>query len=119
MREIKFRAWGTSGKSMIPAKSICRIHFSEGIPYCILMWNGNILIHGEVNLMQYTGLRDKDNKEIYEGDIVKCRDLDLVVKWDEKLCGFTLSGIFFQNYFPSEMEKIGNIYENPDLLKGD
>lgn len=83
MREIKFRAWNKIDKEM-------------GIPFTLddLYQAGLCQLkkkHEEENyiLMQFTGLHDKNGKEIYEGDIVK------------------------------HCEVIGNIYENPELLKGD
>ncbi|MCO4095729.1 hypothetical protein KFV08_07845 [Macrococcoides canis] len=78
----------------------------------------------EKYLMQSTGLKDKNGKEIYEGDIIYCRDLWLdgdrrkthkqIVKYD--------SGMFSAGYVSlrtnnSTSEIIGNIYENPELLQ--
>ena len=74
----------------------------------------------KVELMQYTGLHDKNGKEIYEGDILKgtfygfpMPEYDYVfqIYWDEKEKGFMAS--YFE---PSECEVIGNIYDNPELL---
>ena len=102
---------------MVSANSICRIHFSEGLPYCILKWDGNILIRGEINLMQYTGLKDKNGKEIYEGDVVKCPDLlgDWVVKWKD-LGWIIRNGDGLTTNLHSSQEIINNIYENPEFL---
>ena len=98
----------------------------------------------EVVLMQYTGLKDKNGKEIYEGDILEyvsyMRDENKrkeIVEFDEKCGGWyvhkqadTLSDVLFkqhneewqlkQNYKPSIKHKvrvIGNIYENPELTQ--
>ena len=71
--------------------------------------------------MQYTGLKDKNGKEIYEGDLLKQK---IIVKWNEKFASWCLyrEGWMFTHWFgescnPEECEIIGNIYENPELLK--
>jgi uncharacterized phage protein (TIGR01671 family) len=111
MREIKFRAWDTRFNDM---------HYYPEIH----QWNLNMPDLEEITLMQYTGIKDKNGKEIYEGDIVKCdgyyEDI-YVCKYGRasfvlgvQQGNFGLSIVMQDSY---QMEIIGNIYENPELLK--
>lgn len=131
-REIKFRVWVKNHMEMgdIYASSNRVIGFADHNPYDIeldVTPNGNDIV-----LMQYTGLLDKDGKEIYEGDIVRSwrskNDtepwLDKVV-WDKKTATYQMVGDSNTDLFwysarerPSldTCEVIGNIYENPELL---
>jgi hypothetical protein len=80
----------------------------------------------EFDVMQFTGLLDKNGKEIYEGDIVQYENqnsmaLDTsVVEWVEnyhpKIGDYGISG-FLVKCLPDQCEIIGNIYENPELIQ--
>mgnify|MGYP001569391785 CR=1 FL=1 len=115
-REIKFRAWDKKNKIMIDWNHLRA--FKDG------WWNNS----QELPIMQFTGLHDKNGKEIYEGDILK-HILDgfephelLSVYWDEELNGFSSHSLDKEHLYQTpimnnEYEVIGNIYENPELLK--
>lgn len=129
MREIKFRAW--NGGEM--KYSGIKVH-ADGHFECD---NHLDCIDFEPVLMQYTGLKDKDGVEIYEGDILKrvhfqCADgvnhyIHHTIKWSEKYNGWVALNLSSMSesdgspqlfvYAKGEHEVIGNIYENPELLE--
>lgn len=76
---------------------------------------------------QYTGMLDKNGTKIFEGDIIdflyRSDDDDYgIVQYDETEFGFVYNSIFERlgrYYRPKDIEVIGNIYDNPELLKGE
>lgn len=74
-------------------------------------------------LCQYTGLTDKNDKKIWENDIVKLPNEDGYFKceWDEDAAKFVLNGdgltVDFDYYYGDECEVIGNIFDNSELLE--
>lgn len=121
MREIKFRAWHKEEKIIGEVLGIDILHkeifFSNEDVDCYEHTDFK-----DIELMQYTGLKDKNNKEIYEGDIfhIGSKKILYVVEWID--CG--LKGRQIKNkswigldYWKDDIEVIGNIYENPELLE--
>ena len=127
MREIKFRAWDLKTKTM---------HTVENINFCgretvTVQYNPvKKICLDSVLLMQYTGAKDKNGVEIYEGDIIRHQTgkygTDFEIKWSPILCGFTAMQI--ESGHPSPQlnqgtmcyfEVVGNIYENPELVSNE
>lgn len=116
MKDLKFRAWDKVENKMYVVDTIEAMtkntcyELREGVSYHN-RWDD------ECELMQYTGLHDKNCKEIYEGDILVHEDFQYrkdkvlgIMQWDEKIAGFS------QFYPICKFEVIGNIYEHSYLL---
>lgn len=86
--------------------------------------NGELILNNDLNLMQSTGFRDKNGKEIFEGDIISSTDgfLTGVVEFREFLGMFVSELVEYSNFerlcnVATSRKVIGNIYENPELLE--
>lgn len=109
MREIKFRAW-YQGK-MHHLGDIYGAYFIDGAYLEHSGHNGD-----EPVFMQYTGIRDKSGAEIYEGDILKSEENEVcAVEWSRGRVSFELNPRLSWSWVGYEV--IGNVYENPELLK--
>lgn len=138
-RVIKFRVWDVQnkkflarGENFIKGHAIFNLDLNFKLNFLTDNFDGEL--PPEYKFQQFTGLKDKEGKEIYEGDIVRCEDRrhkDYVigcVKWDQwdydMYCAWGWgcdnfgddlnSGL---NCCPKEVEIIGNIFENPELIK--
>lgn len=121
MREIKFRAWHKEKKIMGEVLGIDILHkemfFSNEDIDCYEHTDFK-----DIELMQYTGLKDKNNKEIYEGDIVILHNGKYKVIFNTEEARFVLRDDEFEMNIPftnnnnERMEVLGNVYENLELL---
>lgn len=133
MREIKFRAWDKLNKEMINVESM---NFQERRVYKDVVSYRNF---EDIDLMQCTGLKDKNNKEIYEGDIIKFKDCNIdgtkefynigVIEREGKRDELAISQLIFEKSYFTEnyidfinetfelSEVIGNIYESQELME--
>lgn len=120
MREIKFRIWDNEEKTMIENKDIYSLNFGEYIYFSSVSVGGFIWNDCDYQLMQYTGLKDKNGKEIYEGDILLCCELEIngTVFFNEGCFRVQWENCIEDLYENCDVyEVIGNIYENPELTK--
>ncbi len=137
MHEIKFRAWDKENKKMYAVEEIT--WGSDGLMNGLLQgFNGRVFLgkrvyvdnkwYDDYALMQFTGLHDKNGREIWEGDIVRIKaDPPFTFNYMRKIqFDSGMFGVMEQNInkiIPIHLsalkicEVIGNIYENPDLLK--
>ena len=112
MREIKFRAWDKENKEMVEVELLGK--------RVLLCKNGEWENIEDFEVMQYTGLKDKNDKEIYEGDIVRHATDEGVYKVIFEDGGFyVINSYDFQTINEYPLEVIGNVYENLELLEAE
>ena len=132
----KFRAWVKTGKRMVETDDLLginyedkeiitqKIYFESGLPVERDIDNYDF---DEIVLMQSTGLKDKNGKEIFEKDILDYNGRKAIVKWHGSYACFIYEFVdelknrtaewqpLYLSYYKFEI--IGNIYENPELLE--
>lgn len=126
-REIKFRAWDTKQKVLITPENARSFENKFGndddyygyewYPYYEFQEFAREIKSERYKVMQYTGLKDKDGLEIYEDDILKHNNGEiLVVKWLDNEGRFFADKWYCLQITMSKCEIIGNIYENQELI---
>lgn len=129
MREIKFRAWAAGDNSEMLSghrldELLMRGYGTQQPNELQLMVTGNTV------LMQYTGLKDKNGVDVYEGDLLGGAMNGFSIRWDATLSSFwpineympeEKNDVYWQDIVDMANEGrlvvIGNIYENPELLE--
>lgn len=139
MRKFKFRAWQKYHHDMLEVLSI---EFRNNLINSIVVKYPTRTIPNIINysttsedfylyeceepvleLMQYIGLKDRNGKDVYEGDILEIGGTYYAIEYSEVNGMYTLVDVHGVNYGAvcefaiSRMEIVGNLYENPELLK--
>ena len=138
-REIKFRAWDDKKKEWLLGYDLPNLGGFSLNGECMLLGEWSHVLdqamheHIDLKVMQFTGLKDKNGKEIYEGDVVNMHGgsgergsvCEVYFTNAADFSGFCLKSNmgdgrkrYFQHWTGKDAEIIGNIYENPELLSG-
>lgn len=129
MRDIKFRAWDKESKRMFQVQALQFYGENNTVDAC---WTNGVDFDGEstlgepesnnlhnLELMQYTGRKDSEGKEIYEGDILQSEHYfryQVVFKGDCWRCEPVKNNRSKNRFIGNDLKIIGNIWEDGDLI---
>jgi hypothetical protein len=124
MKEIKFRAWDKKERRMCRVINFQPSDDGTNAITTLFVSSAQTVVRGnniDFELQQFTGLKDKNGKEIYEGDLLIGADKIVEeVGWSNDLGKWMIKNQINPDdslgYFAEDMEVIGNIWENPELL---
>jgi len=117
-RQIKFRVWLIHWKKMLYPEGVHYFWSDCSMDFCDEEYHYD-LMEGDYMPQQFTGLYDKNGKEIWEGDVVSLNEEGTyLVTWDEEDCLFKFgnSPVFEACAYKAKIMVIGNIYEHPELV---
>lgn len=129
MKNLKFRAWDKENKKMITHNELFNMDCSNEYPFLALIAGHYERLN--VDIMQFTGLQDKNGNDIYEGDIIKVINEThenelfnfkprngLVIFCEGEFC-FIFEGYYWRLNFEDieSIEIIGNEFQSPELLE--
>lgn len=131
MRKLKFRVWDLENKFYLSQDKEYHFYETHRLTDSLSYWQCPIPLteclrdEKKYTIQQYTGLHDKNGKEIYEGDIIQLEGAPYVyeVVWNKWHWGIDSKNIvsdFIQSFTGAVEDRaivIGNIFENPEILK--
>lgn len=118
LKNFDFRIWDECGKECSNEKCLCRAKYIYGEAAKIMLSE----VNGDCDIELWTGFVDKNNRKIYECDILKKGRKKYLVRYVEDESGLEIvelnknGYVFFVSEICNELETIGNIHENNDLL---
>ena len=118
---FKFRAWHEPTQKMFEVHCFTDTQVFENTLDGVGATPTNPANMDDCVLMQCTGLKDKTGQLIYDGDVVALNDDEIaVISWKDIIARFIIESedvqADFDNFYPYELEIVGNIYETPQLL---